>query len=244
MGKPLKMIAGKTMIRRVFENAVGTGVDDVIVATDDARILEEVERFGGRAMMTASTHLSGTDRLAEVARCEGWAEDAIVVNVQGDEPCLPPEMIRSVAHALLANPAAGISTMAHRIEETEDVLNPNVVKVVIDAGNMALYFSRAPIPHSRDAALRQGDPLPGDVTFLRHLGLYGYRVGALLSMADAAPTMLEKTESLEQLRAMELGIRIHVSLVDEAPGIGVDTEEDLARVEQLFLAQDRDGTSA
>jgi 3-deoxy-manno-octulosonate cytidylyltransferase (CMP-KDO synthetase) len=224
--KPLVEIAGRPLVVHAWANAVKAGAAEVIVAADDARICEVVERAGGRAMMTSPTHASGTDRLAEVATTRGWPDDAVVVNLQGDEPMIPGALLGDLADALSAHGEAGIATMATPIRDAEDVGKPSVVKVVIDRHGYALYFSRAPIPFDRDGV--------GDVPRLRHLGLYAYRVGTLRALHAAPRGAYERAESLEQLRALELGIRIHVTVVDEAPPHGVDTEEDLERVRRAL----------
>jgi 3-deoxy-manno-octulosonate cytidylyltransferase (CMP-KDO synthetase) len=233
-GKPLEMIGSKTMIQRVFENAAATGADQVLVATDDERIRDAVLAFGGSVRMTDPGHRSGTDRIAEVATAEGWSRETLVVNLQGDEPYLPPQMVRTVARSLIDNPAAGISTLAHPIDTARDLTDPNVVKVATDSTGLALYFSRAPIPYPRDFDLGDGSALPRGVPFLRHIGLYAYRVGALRRISDAPPSELEVAESLEQLRALQLGIKIHVTVVEDSPGRGIDTEEDLLRARQML----------
>ena len=239
-GKPLLNIAGKTMVRRVYENALTSGADEVIVAADDERIIEEIQRFDGNAMLTATTHRSGTDRIAEVARKCAWTEDTVIVNLQGDEPGIGAALIQAVASALHAHPDAGIATMATPIRTAADLFNPNVVKVVCDSHQMANYFSRAPIPWNRDLFkqnLTENTEIGAPHQYLRHLGLYAYRVGALLKISTAAPSTTELTESLEQLRAMSMGIAIHVTTIDQAPGHGVDTAEDLKRVESALLSE-------
>ena len=240
-GKPLLKIAGKTMVRRVYENAITSGADEVIVAADDARIIDEIERFGGNAILTSTSHRSGTDRIAEVAQKRDWAADTIIVNLQGDEPGIGAALIRDVAMALYEHPAAGIATMSTPIHTANDLFNPNVVKVICDSDNLALYFSRAPIPWDRDTFqtdFSRNLEISETHTYLRHLGLYAYRVGALLQISAAPPSSIELLESLEQLRAMHMGIRIHVTTIDEAPGHGVDTPEDLARVEKAMQTEE------
>jgi 3-deoxy-manno-octulosonate cytidylyltransferase (CMP-KDO synthetase) len=240
-GKPLLPIAGRPMIQHVWERAVASGAAEVLVATDDARIADAVTSFGGRAMMTSAEHVSGTDRLAEVAARAGWPDDAVVVNLQGDEPQLPGELLVRLANALHEQPTAAAATMAGPIVDATDVWNPNVVKVVVDALGFALYFSRAPIPWVRSSYHREQPlgQLPDGVPVYRHLGLYGYRVGTLLRLSRTAPPALEHAESLEQLRLLHLGLRMHVSLLDTIPAHGVDTPEDLARVEALLSASAR-----
>jgi 3-deoxy-manno-octulosonate cytidylyltransferase (CMP-KDO synthetase) len=236
-GKPLREIAGKPMIEHVWDRAVASGAVEVMVATDDERIAEAVRGFAGRVQMTDEAHTSGTDRIAEVASAHGWADESIVVNVQGDEPGIEPELIAMVARALAENPGAGIATLATPIREVAELFDPNVVKVVVDDSGLATYFSRAPIPYARDAfADGQPDQLPREITYLRHLGLYAYRVGVLRRVAMAGPRPAERAESLEQLRALAMGVAIHISIVDRAPLPGVDTEADLARVEAALSA--------
>ncbi|MBN2715128.1 MAG: 3-deoxy-manno-octulosonate cytidylyltransferase [Deltaproteobacteria bacterium] len=239
-GKPLLEIAGKTMVRRVYENALTSGAEEVIVAADDPRIVAEIERFDGNAMLTSTAHRSGTDRIAEVAETRGWSDDTVIVNLQGDEPGIGAELIRKVASALHANPDAGIATMATPIHTAEDLFNPNVVKVVCNESRMALYFSRAPIPWNRDVFctnFSENTEIGSTHSYLRHLGLYAYRAGALLDISRATPSAPELLESLEQLRAMSMGIQIHVTTINKAPGHGVDTAADLARVEEAFLSE-------
>jgi 3-deoxy-manno-octulosonate cytidylyltransferase (CMP-KDO synthetase) len=239
-GKPLREIAGVPMVARVYQNARASGADYVIVATDDERIVDVVERAGGRAVLTSPHHSTGTDRLAEVVAVKSLPPDAIVVNVQGDEPLLDPAAIRRVARSLRENPRAGIATLAIPIRDAEALFDPNVVKVVLGENGQALYFSRAPIPWDRDRLPSSGWPtghplLTADESpYLRHIGLYAYRVQTLQRLANERPTRIERLESLEQLRALWLGITIQVEIETEAPAHGVDTEEDLERVEELL----------
>lgn len=238
--KALAEIAGKPLVVHVWEKAVASGAVETLVATDDARIAEVIERAGGIAMMTSPDHATGTDRLAEVARRRGWPDDAIVVNLQGDEPLVPVALPGLLAAALVASERAGIATCATPIREVRDVLAPQVVKVVLDRRGHAMYFSRAPIPFARDAFVRGvPDVLPEGVPYLRHLGLYAYRAATLRTLADAPQVASERAESLEQLRALELGIGISVTILDEAPPPGVDTAEDLERVRDAFAAGGR-----
>ncbi len=234
-GKPLRELAGRPMIAHVWDRGVECGAREVVVATDDERIVAAVEEFGGRAVMTSRECASGTDRLAEVAAREGWPDDAVVVNLQGDEPLMDAALIRRVAHGLASRPDYGMSTAAIPIREARDLFDPNVVKVVLDDASSALYFSRGPIPWVRDAfgdGSSQPGELPADQVFLRHLGLYAYRAGVLRQIAAAEPRAHERAEALEQLRALALGIEIYVVVAERAPGHGVDTEADLARVER------------
>ena len=233
-GKPLRMVAGRTLLEHVYRRALDSGADDVRIATDDERVIAAARAFGARAEMTQATHASGTDRIAEVAAREGWDESEIVVNVQGDEPLLPPVLVRQVAELLGERATAGVATLATPIETLAEFLDPNVVKVTVARTGLALYFSRAPIPWPRDGAVRG---LASQTQFggaLRHLGLYAYRVGALKRLTAMPPSALEESEKLEQLRALDNGIAIAVGLARERPGPGVDTEEDLAAVAHLL----------
>jgi 3-deoxy-manno-octulosonate cytidylyltransferase (CMP-KDO synthetase) len=241
-GKPLLRIGDKPLIQHVWERAQESGCTEAIVATDDARIVQTVESFGARAVLTSPSHTSGTERLAEVALKLGYADDDIVVNLQGDEPFLPGVLVRKLAAALDEYPHCGIATLATPIREARDVFNPNVVKVVTARDGRALYFSRAPIPWQRGAYEFGTVPqtLPAEARPLRHIGLYAYRVRTLREIAGAPPAELEQAEALEQLRAMYMGIAIHVSLVAEAPAHGVDTAEDLQAAEREYAARMRE----
>jgi len=233
-GKVLAPIRGKPMLQWVYERALASGARDVLIATDDAGIAAAAHTFGAPARMTSTTHASGTDRLAELAAIEGWPEADIVVNVQADEPLIPPALIRQAAMLLESDSEAAIATLATPVESLEELLDPNAVKVVTDGKGRALYFSRAPIPWSRDGA-SQG--LASQRVFAgvrRHVGIYAYRVGALRQLAALAPTALEKTEKLEQLRALEHGMVIRVADAAEKPGPDVNTAEDLERVAGLM----------
>lgn len=242
-GKPLREICGRPMIWHVWQRALESGCGEALVATDDMRIMEAVAAFGGRALMTSTEHASGTDRLAEVARAEGWARDDIVVNLQGDEPYMPGALVRQVASALATRRDAGMATLATPIVDVRDVFDPNVVKTVLDASGLALYFSRAPIPWHRESFPRPTAPLTDEVPFLRHLGLYAYRVRTLEALASAPPSALERAESLEQLRALGLGIRIQVTITTDHVGHGVDTEADLEKLNQNGYADSNPETS-
>ncbi|MEE4747667.1 3-deoxy-manno-octulosonate cytidylyltransferase [Pseudomonas alliivorans] len=233
-GKPLKVIAGKPMVQLVWEQARKSNAQRVVVATDDARIFEACQAFGAEVLMTRDDHNSGTDRLAEVATQLGLAADAIVVNVQGDEPMIPPAVIDQVAGNLAAHPEAGISTLAEPIDDVAALFNPNVVKVSSDINGLALTFSRAPLPWARDALAVNRDELPAGVPYRRHIGIYAYRAGFLHDFVSWGPCQLENTENLEQLRALWNGVRIHVADALEALPAGVDTPEDLERVRRLL----------
>ena len=228
-GKPLLDIAGKPMIARVCERALQADAEEVVVATDDQRIFDVVAALGIDVVMTDPDHQSGTERLAEVARIKQWSDDTVVVNVQGDEPLIPPDYIRDLAKTLASQQQAGIATLAAQIEGLDEVLNPNAVKVVLDQAGYALYFSRAPIPWHRGS---YPQILPDDsrVPPLRHIGMYAYRVAFLHQYCQWPASGLEQVESLEQLRILWQGEKIAVKVVVRAPEAGVDTQEDLERV--------------
>lgn len=224
-GKPLADILGEPMVQWVVKAAQRSGADGVSVATDDARIVDAVLAFGGEAVLTRADHSSGTDRLAEVADLMGWADDTIVVNVQGDEPGMPPALIDQVATLLMAHPDAGVASLYTDLTDAEGTLgDANVVKVVVGLDDKALYFSRAPIPHDRD-----GDS-PAAGTGKRHIGLYAYRVSALRAFTEWSPSPLEGREKLEQLRFMEHGVSIAMARACMPTPMGVDTEHDLTLV--------------
>lgn len=227
-GKPLLDIAGKPMIIRVGEQAQKSGASEIVVATDFEKILKTCEAHNFKALMTRIDHASGTDRIAEVAEKLGWNDDEIVVNVQGDEPLIEPQLIREVAEHLANSKDAVMATACHPIHDEASLLNPNVVKVVMDANGNALYFSRAPIPYPRDEAHKQ------NIKAHRHIGIYAYRVGFLKKYATLAPSELEKIESLEQLRVLHHGFKIGVAITQNAPASGVDTQEDLDAVRKIF----------
>ncbi|PKO26085.1 MAG: 3-deoxy-manno-octulosonate cytidylyltransferase [Betaproteobacteria bacterium HGW-Betaproteobacteria-8] len=231
-GKPLLDIAGKPMVVRVAEKAKVTGAE-IVVATDDVRILDAVKEHGYQAVLTREDHVSGTDRIAEVALKMGWAENEIVVNVQGDEPLIESTLIEEVAFNLAQHNEAAIATACHRIHDKAMMLNPNAVKVVLDKEGYALYFSRAPIPYPRDA-FAAGQDLPDAMLVYRHIGIYAYRTSFLKAYAGLQPSPIEQYESLEQLRALWHGYKISVAVTDHAPAAGVDTEEDLAVMRKLF----------
>lgn len=233
-GKPLQMIAGKPMIQHVWSQACKSAAERVVVATDDPRIVDACHGFGAEVVLTRVDHNSGTDRLAEVAAHLGLAADAIVVNVQGDEPLIPPALIDQVAANLAAHAEAGISTLAEPIEDIVTLFNPNVVKVSTDICGLALTFSRAPLPWARDALALSRDELPAGVPYRRHIGIYAYRAGFLHDFVAWGPCILETTESLEQLRALWHGVRIHVADALLSPPGGVDTAEDLERVRRFL----------
>lgn len=231
--KPLADIAGLPMVVRVAQRALQSQAAQVVVAADDESIVAACTAHGVRALLTRKDHVSGSDRLAEACQLLGLPADAVVVNVQGDEPLIPPSLINDVARVLTECPEASMSTAAHAIASLEEFTNPNVVKVVMDTRQMALYFSRAPIPWWRDGQSDGGvQALPSPAP-LRHIGIYGYRAGFLALFPSLPPAPIETQESLEQLRALWHGHRIAVHVTDHAPGPGVDTPEDLARVRAL-----------
>ena len=236
-GKPLRPIVGEPMIVHVARRAREAGAAEVVVATDDARIAEALAPLGVAVCMTSDAHTSGTDRLAECASRRGWGDDRIVVNLQGDEPLAPPTAIRAVV-SQLAHSGAELATLATPITHSAELFDPNCVKVVRDAHECALYFSRAPIPWHRDAFARDRVVLPPG-SWLRHIGLYAYRVAQLRAFAAMAPSTLEQVESLEQLRVLEAGWKIAVAVTPEPFPAGVDTEDDLRRV--IAHLQERSG---
>jgi 3-deoxy-manno-octulosonate cytidylyltransferase (CMP-KDO synthetase) len=231
--KALADIGGRPMVVRVAEQARASGALRVVVATDDARILDAVTARGFDAVMTRATHATGTDRLAEAAALLDLADDEIVVNVQGDEPLLDPALMRRVARLLADRADASMATACHPIVDPLEAFNPNVVKVALDARNYALYFSRATIPWARDAFAGGGRAIPPGLPLYRHYGLYAYRVSFLRTFPTLAAAPIETFEALEQLRALWHGHRIVVEIAAGAPAPGVDTEDDLARVRAL-----------
>ena len=236
-GKALADIDGKPMVVRVADRARASGADAVWVATDDQKIFDAVKLHGHQALMTGSDHATGTDRVAQAARQLGLADEDIVVNVQGDEPLIAPELIRKVALSLAEHGEASIATACHPIDDTESLLNPNVVKVVLDGTGHALYFSRAPIPYPRDSFALNQSAFPAGLPSYRHIGIYAYRARFLQLYNRLEPAAIEGFEALEQLRALWHGHRIAVAVAAHAPQAGVDTDEDLARVRGIYAAQ-------
>lgn len=233
--KPLADIGGAPMVVRVAQRALMSGAAQVVVATDSQEVIEKCAAFAIQAVLTSAHHASGSDRLAEACTLLGLPDEAEVVNVQGDEPMIDPLLIQAVAQLLTRRPDCAMTTAAHALEELADFLNPNVVKVVLDALQTALYFSRAPVPAARDAAGQAWWTSGHYPRPLRHVGIYGYRVGFIKLFPKLPPAPLEQLESLEQLRALWHGHRIAVHLTERSPGRGVDTPEDLAEVRKLFL---------
>lgn len=230
-GKALLDIAGKPMIQHVYERGTESGASEVVIATDDERIAEAAEEFGATVCMTGANHLSGTERIAEVADLLDWSDSQIVVNLQGDEPSMPAKLIDQCA-SLLDDSAADISTLASPFLSRDDFESPNCVKVILDQSDHAIYFSRAVIPHSRDT--KGADVAMASA--LHHHGIYAYRCGVLRQFVNAEPSALEVSEHLEQLRALSLGLTIAVGIPADRPGIGIDTAEDLQRVADSWPA--------
>jgi len=235
-GKPLRLIAGKSMLQHTFERSSLSRAEKVYIATDDERIESSVKAYTDNVVMTSAEHQSGTERLAEVVDKLTWDGETIVVNVQGDEPLILAEHINSVAQALIDNPEAGIATLCYQVQSGEELFDPNVVKVVRDNQNFALYFSRAVIPWHRDKFTDGNIELPEDTEYFRHIGIYAYRANILRKYSQLPSTPLEKIESLEQLRALANGIKIHVGVTAEQPGHGVDVEKDIELVEALLTS--------
>jgi 3-deoxy-manno-octulosonate cytidylyltransferase (CMP-KDO synthetase) len=233
-GKSLVDLCGKPLVQWVYEQACESEADHVVIATDDDRIRVAAEAFGARVCMTATSHRSGTDRIAEVIETLGLAEDEIVVNLQGDEPLMPPSLLNQVADTLASHPDAVMATVGHVITDERDYHDPHVVKLVTDDRGYALYFSRASIPWHRDALSSGQTPsAPGH----RHIGLYAYRAGFVSEYAQWPQSPLEQAESLEQLRVLWHGKRIAVCEAEELPGPGIDTPEDLERVQKILCSR-------
>ncbi|MDV5355962.1 3-deoxy-manno-octulosonate cytidylyltransferase [Enterobacter asburiae] len=231
-GKPLVDINGKPMVVHVLERARESGAERIIVATDNEEVMAAVQAVGGEVCMTRADHQSGTERLAEVVEKCGFSDETVIVNVQGDEPMIPPAIIRQVADNLAARRDVGMATLAVPIESAEEAFNPNAVKVVMDAQGYALYFSRATIPWDRDRFAASRETI-GD-SFLRHIGIYGYRAGFIRRYVSWETSPLEQIEMLEQLRVLWYGEKIHVDVASVVPGTGVDTPDDLERVRQAM----------
>jgi len=229
-GKPLVDLCGKPLVQHVYECAVSTGADTVLIATDDDRIADVVKQFGAPVCMTSANHHSGTDRIVEVAEKMGWQDNDVVVNLQGDEPLTPASIISQVAENLHKNPQAVCATLSAALASRDEITNPNVVKVVSDINGFAMYFSRADIPYDRDQTL----PVDDLSEYQRHIGIYAYRVGFLKRYASLPQCTLEKHEALEQLRILWNGEKIHIEEAVELPGHGVDTPEDLEQVKSLL----------
>jgi 3-deoxy-manno-octulosonate cytidylyltransferase (CMP-KDO synthetase) len=245
-GKPLLLIGGKPMVVRVAEQAAQSGAQQIWIATDHQPIMAAMHEHGFKACMTKADHASGTDRIAEVAEQLNWPDDTIVVNVQGDEPLIPPQLIRAVAQHLHDHPECAMATACHPVHDEASMRNPNIVKAVLDKDGNALYFSRAPIPYPRDAFNRSSThssslhgevgrvELPANIPVLRHIGIYAYRASFLRAYSQLAPAAIEQIESLEQLRALWHGYKIGVTITQDAPPGGVDTEADLLVAREIF----------
>lgn len=229
-GKPLADINGKPMIQHVYERAIDSGANQVIVATDDSRIADVVTQFGGCYCMTSSEHESGTERIAEVIKLNRLSDDEVIVNVQGDEPFIPESNIQQVAKNLVEYKVASMATLAVKIEDVEEVFNPNAVKVVVDQKGYALYFSRSVLPYDRERFLGKDKVSDVGDFYLRHVGLYAYRAKFVNDYVAMETSSLEQIESLEQLRVLWHGRKIHVDVALETPPAGIDTPEDLQRI--------------
>ncbi|MFV2061710.1 MAG: 3-deoxy-manno-octulosonate cytidylyltransferase [Gammaproteobacteria bacterium] len=246
-GKALKPLLGIPMIQHVYQRAMETTASEIIVATDHEDIANVVKQFGGNVKMTKIDHPTGTDRISEVIDSLSWSDETIVVNLQGDEPHIPAQLIQDTAEVLTSNPQCDIATLATKMSSIKDILNPNMVKITLNNNNEALYFSRAAIPYNKkwtqnankQVILNDNDDteslkLPAEIPYYHHIGLYAYTVGFLRQFPTLAPCPLELSESLEQLRALCYGYRIFVKVIKQSPGHGVDTEEDILRVEKLL----------
>lgn len=235
-GKPLREIDGRPMIHHVIDRGLESGAGQVVVATDSREIADSVSGLDCEVRLTAGGHRSGTERLAECAALCEWPDDTIVVNLQGDEPLLPGELLHRAARDLSDHPAASVASLCHRIDTAAERDDPHAVKVVMDEAGFALYFSRAPVPFGGEAS----EVLPPEPGWYRHIGIYAYRAGVLRELGRLAPTALEQSESLEQLRALGHGYRIHMGIVSGPLPPGVDTAADLERVESVLK---KDGPS-
>lgn len=236
-GKALIDLCGRTLIERVHDRALESGASAVIIATDDPRIESVAQQFNARVVMTSPTHASGTERIAEVVERLALAPDAVVVNLQGDEPLMSGAVLRQVATLLGSDQDCEMATICEPITEAADVFDPNVVKVVLDARGRALYFSRAPIPWARGVfGLNAAAALPPTQPYYRHIGLYAYRAGFLSTYAQMAPSPLEATEALEQLRVLHAGMSIAIAPACAPTGFGVDTPDDAERVRRLLMS--------
>lgn len=233
-GKPLIDLAGKPMIQHVYERALQAEADDVVIATDDERIASVARAFGADVVMTSPDHENGTERIAEVVAIKGWSDDTVVVNLQGDEPLIPRSLIELTAQGLLENDDAGMSSVCTPVTSAHDAFDPNVVKVVLNQRQFAMYFSRASIPWDRDLYRDGLKTVTQKMPVYRHIGMYGYRVSFLKAYEGMEVCPLEGTESLEQLRALWYGVGIHMAIIDQAPGHGIDTPEDAERVSAIL----------
>lgn len=231
--KPLLDICGKPMIQHTWQQAIQAGATRVIIATDHPEILQVATNFGAEVCLTSENHNSGTERLAEVVEKMAISDDEVIVNVQGDEPLIPPIIINQIAENLIKS-NANMATLAVKLTTKEELFNPNVVKTLSDKNGFALYFSRAPIPYGRDFFADCDDKFVAQQNYLRHIGIYAYRAGFIKQYVNWVPTPLEQLESLEQLRALWYGERIHLDIAKQAPEVGVDTQEDLDKVRKIL----------
>lgn len=232
LGKPLLKLSGKPLILWALESAAQIDAKQLLVATDDVRIKDLVESAGFKAIMTATNHQSGTDRLAEVAELMAWSDDTIVINYQGDEPLTPKANIEQLIQALINNPDASIATLYQSIDSYNDLINPNIVKLVTDAQDFALYFSRASIPYTKDS--HNATILDKNIQYKQHIGLYAYRAAFLRKFSKLSPSKLEKSESLEQLRALSNGFKIIAKCAKEKMPHGIDTQADIVNFEKML----------
>ncbi|MDG6882317.1 3-deoxy-manno-octulosonate cytidylyltransferase [Phocoenobacter uteri] len=231
--KPLLDICGKPMIQHTWQQAIQAGADRVIIATDHSEIQQVAERFGAEVCLTSEHHNSGTERLAEVIEKMAITDDEVIVNVQGDEPLIPPVIINQVAENLIKS-KSNMATLGVKLTTKEELFNPNVVKALTDKDGFALYFSRASIPYARDFFADCDDEFVAQQNYIRHIGIYAYRAGFIKQYVNWQPTQLEQLESLEQLRALWYGEKIHLALAKQAPEVGVDTQEDLDKVREIL----------
>lgn len=236
LGKPLREIAGKPMIQHVYARAVESDAEKVIIATDDARIQRVAAAFGAEVYMTSDRHPSGTDRLAEVIEILGCDDEQVVVNLQGDEPLMPAALINQTAENLAVNREASVSTLCEPISSCADLFDWHIVKTAMDVNGYALYFSRSAIPWPGQEYHAGSPSLPRDAEYFSHVGLYGYRAGFIKQYVKWAPSPHERVESLEQLRVLWYGHKIHVGVTDQYPGLSIDTEEELEKLESLLQA--------
>lgn len=231
--KVLLDLAGKPVVQHVWEAACASGASETVIATDSEEVVGVCRGFGADVMLTSASHASGSDRVNEVAQSRGWGADSIVVNLQGDEPRMPPALVKQVASLLAEDAGAQIASLCHPIVDLAEWLDPNVVKVVMGAAGDALYFSRAPVPWRRDGSTREMPRLPEGYAF-RHIGLYAYRIAALARFSALPPASLEQIEALEQLRALHHGMRLRMGVTTQVPQRGVDTEADLAALRAMW----------
>lgn len=238
-GKPLRQLAGKAILQHVYEQANKSLAKSVIIATDDDRIKQAAEQFGAEVCMTSAEHVSGTERLAEVIDIKGFAEDDIILNLQGDEPMMPPACLDQVARLLLEHTDCKMASLCEPVTSAEDLFDPNVVKVVLDKNRHAMYFSRAPLPWHREAFSDNAKVLPdAEGLYYRHIGLYAYRAGFIKTYLTLAASPVEKAESLEQLRVLWHGEKIAMDIAKQSPGPGIDTEDDLQKVAAMIFRQE------